>query len=106
MRFRAAWISSRLIAPAITGHLDLYDLCVERLTNFGGQLLLVERFREEEHFLVAAIAGLQRFLEVTGNENDFRAGTRFVHPIGETTAAHLRHDDVGEQEIDLVPVAA
>ena len=71
------------------------------MTDALRELLGVERFREEEHSVVAFINAVQRFVEITGNENDFCLRAHFAQPICEMASAHLRHDDVGEQKIDM-----
>ena len=45
--------------------------------------------------------GCDRFLEITGDENDFRLRAGLAEPIGEIAAADFRHHHVGEKQIDL-----
>src|SRR6266478_394340 len=78
---------------------------VERFANFGRKLLGVERFRQKEHVGIESIAGMQRFFQVAGNENDFRVRASLMQPFGKMPAAHLRHHHVGEKQIDLAPAA-
>src|ERR1700680_796105 len=69
---------------------------VERFAHFGSELLGIERFRQEKHAGISAIARLERFLEVPGNENHLYVRAGRAQPIGEAGAAHLLHVEVVE----------
>jgi len=78
-----------------------YLLRIERFAHFGSELLGIERFRQEKHAGISAIARMERFLEVPGNENHSYVRAGRSQPIGEAAAAHLRHDHVGKQEMNF-----
>ena len=75
--------------------------CVQHVAHFARELFGVERLRQETHVRIAPIAGMKRFLKVTGNENDFCLRAGLAKPIGEMPAADFGHHHVGEKEIDL-----
>src|SRR6266403_3639364 len=77
------------------------DLGVECFADFGGELLDVERFGKKKHSRFAAIARLERFLQVSGDEQNFDVRLSNLERIGKTAATDLWHDDVSEKEIDL-----
>src|SRR5580700_11163917 len=74
---------------------------VENFADFGGELLGVERLRQKKHSFITPIMRMERFFEISGNENDFGVGAGEMEPIGKTASTHLRHDHVGQQELDL-----
>src|ERR1700738_5047952 len=46
---------------------------------------------------------MERFLEISGNENHFNFWVGRAQPISKTPAAHLRHHHIGEEKINLSP---
>src|SRR5437879_10476165 len=74
---------------------------VERFAHFGSELFGIERFRQEKHAGISPIPRMERFLEVSGNENHLYMWAGRSQPISEAAAAHLRHDHVGEQEMNF-----
>jgi hypothetical protein len=47
-----------------------------------GELFGIERFGQKKHTLIGFIAGVERFREIAGDKNDFRARPQFAQPIG------------------------
>src|SRR5438132_163139 len=79
-----------------------YSSGVEDAADCLRKLLGVEGLGQKEPSTVDLIARLQHhLLEITGNENNIGARTRFAQPICKKTAAHLRHDHVGKQKMNL-----
>src|SRR5438874_8400073 len=74
--------------------------CVERVADFRAQLLDIERLGQKKHSRCAAIVGLERFLEISGNEKNLDVWVRGAERIGKFTPARLRHDQIGEEQID------
>src|SRR5262249_39872000 len=68
--------------------------------DFGGELFGVERFWQEKHSRRTAISRLERFFKITGDKKDFDVWIRSSQRVGESTAAGLRHDQIGQEQID------
>src|ERR1700730_16033218 len=84
-------IDNRQLLPR--KHSGRLQLRVERVPNALRELLGIERLGQKEHSVVDA---LQRFVEISGNKNNFCVRTDFAQPIGEMATAHLGHDHVGK----------
>src|SRR5438105_14693957 len=115
MRSRAASISLNVIMPCQCGW-DMNNrqdrhrsrqargrrrLTVERLPDFGGQLLGIEWLWQEKHFRFAAVARLERFFEIPRDEENFNVGMNRTEGIGKAAPAHLRHHQIGKKEVDF-----
>src|SRR5205807_604831 len=74
---------------------------IESLAYFDRQLLGIEWLWQEKHSRLASIARLKRFFEIAGDKKNFDVGLSGAKRIGETAAAHLRHYQVGEKEINF-----
>src|SRR5438876_247520 len=80
-------------------------LSVQCLADCPSELFGIERFGQKEHVIVDLAARFGRFGEITGNKDDFGLRTYFAQPTGKETAAHLRHDQIGQQKMNLTACA-
>src|SRR5439155_1677470 len=55
---------------------------------------------QEKHSRFASIARFKRLFEIAGDKKNLDVGMSRAKRIGETAPAHLRHNQVGEKEID------
>src|SRR6266404_1441022 len=76
-------------------------LRVEGVTDCLRELFGVEGLGQKEHSIVDLVARLPHLLEITRNENNLGSRARFAQPISKRAAAHLRHDHVGKQKMNL-----
>jgi hypothetical protein len=78
----------------------MYDNALPELR----ELFRIERLGHKEGPLIQAVAGMEGFFQVTGNENNFRIRAGLAQPIGEMPSTHLRHDHIGQEKIDFFRV--
>ena len=72
----------------------------EQLLHFVDQFAKMDRLRQHLGMLGRARIGIQRHRGEAGDEHDLDVGVELGGAAGELDAVHLRHDDVGEQQLE------
>src|SRR2546423_2055241 len=72
----------------------------EQLRHARRERRCLERFAEKADVRAADLR-LDRHVRAAGGEQDTQVATDADQPLRECRAAHLRHHDVGEQQIDV-----
>jgi hypothetical protein len=85
----------------ITALAIVLAICVECFANFDSELFGVERFWQEKRSGFATIGRLQRFFEISGDEENFDIGMSRAESVGESPAANMWHHHIGEKQIDF-----
>src|SRR6266581_597321 len=79
---------------------------VEHLANLAGQKVRGERFLKVGHSGVEHAVMSDHAIRVPGHIEHADPGLDVGDALGQLASAHLRHDDVGEEEVDGMIVAA
>jgi hypothetical protein len=81
-------------------------VAVEYLVGLGHQLGLGEWLFHQHHVGVEPALGGQDGLGVAGHEQHFDPGLDHPHSFRHLLAQHQRHDDVGDEQMDLAWIVA
>ena len=95
-------LRARLAAACLAFYAFAFAAPSNTVAHLERELLGIEWLRQEKHLRIALRFAGKRFLEVAGDEDDFRVRARDAEPVGEIDSAHLRHHHVREQEVDLL----
>src|SRR6266436_1944913 len=79
--------------------------CAEDLVDLEGQRVRREGLGEEGHARAQDAVADDGIIGIAGHVEHFHIRTQGLEPLGELAAAHLRHDDVGDHEVDGALVA-
>ena len=78
---------------------------IQHVAHFARELVGIEGLGEKTHAGFAPVMGMERFLQVTGDENDFCLWAGLVQPVGDMAAADFGHHHIGQEQIDLFHTA-
>jgi len=81
-------------------------VAVEYRARLGHQVGLGERLFHQRHIGVEPALGGQHGLRVAGHEQHLDPGLDHPHSFRHLLAQHLRHDDVGDEQMDLAGMVA
>ena len=78
---------------------------IQHFPHFAGQRGRRERFLQKRRAGVQPALLDDGVLGVAGGEKNPRVRRQRPHPVSQFLAAHVRHDDIGEQQINVAAAA-
>src|SRR6185312_4168724 len=73
---------------------------LQQAFDFVDQFAQMKRLREDAGVLRGGVVGVERDRGEAGDEHDLDLRVEFGRAPGELDAVHLRHDDIGQKELE------